>query len=214
MKKKRPKDSIFHDSIKNKRRKQGEKINFYRNNENSLNQSVSFTNQNMINHKGMNYFFSNRDDSGTGKNASTREHTPLFGLNVGLEPDYTYQTKDDLGSGFTYKAEEEKPYLYGFTNSKFIYFLGTLEPRAYLVFVTLIGLLILEDLNDAESKILYAFISNVGNAMQAIIEQQIIVNSYSVLKNERAQGDALQKDFEILYSEIARLKKEMSHLKS
>lgn len=182
MKDKRPKDSIFYDSIKNERRNQEETINFYKQNENS--------------------------------HTSTRKSiSPVIGEGGSFGSSYTY--KGALGSGYTYKRKEaERTYLYGFTNSRLIYFLGVMEPRAYLVFVTLIALLILEDLNEDESFIIYRFVLNVAYAMGAVVDQEVILNAYNLKHFQREQGAALQKDFETLYAEINRLKKEMSHLKS
>lgn len=210
------KDKYPNHSTKNGGEKQEGTDHLNKQNKDKYSKSMSSSKQNMKDNHGMNDFFSHRD-AATGNNASTRDHSSalFFGLSGGLGPDYTSQTKDGLGSGHTYKREEEKrTYLYGFTNSKFIYFLGTMDPRAYLVFVTLIALLILEDLNDYESKIVYAFLANVSDSMQSVIEQEIIIDAYNVQEAERAQNAALQKDFEIIYSEIDRLKKEMSQLKS
>jgi hypothetical protein len=194
VKNKRSKSSNFYyDSTKNKRRKQEKMLNFYKQKISSPLQS-DFLNQNNPHYN-------------TGNNTSTRHiASPLIGQ---------YSALDSEGSGFTYKRKEEKrTYLYGFTNSKFIYFLGELEPRAYLIFVTLIALLILEDLNQTEGAIIFAFISNIGDAMETVIEQEVILNSYHLQKFQREQGKALQKDFDKLYREINQLKKEMSHLKS
>ena len=188
--------------------------NFYKQKESR--QSVSnISNQNITNKNGMSDFF-NHPHYTTHNNTSTRHiMSPLVSEDGGLGPETTYKMKGGLGSGYTYKRKEPKQaYLYGFTNSRFIYFLGIMDPRTYLIFVTLIALLILEDLNQTEGKIIFAFISNVADSMQTIIEQEVILNSYNLKVFQREQGKALQKDFDTLYSEINRLKKEISHLQS
>ena len=209
MKNKRPKTSNFYNSTKNKRRKQDKMINFYNQKENN-HSKPNFSNPKMINKNGKSGFFVNSQYTAN-KNASTRHIiSPLLSEDGGLGI-----ASDSDGSGFTYKRKAEKrTYLYGFTDSKFIYFLGKLEPRAYLIFVTLIALLILEELNETEGKIIFAFVSNVADSMQTVIEQEVILNSYNLKIFQREQGDALQKDFDTLYTEINQLKREMSQLKS
>ena len=219
MKNKRPKSSIFNDSTKNKRRKQERVATFYhqkgKNHIKPNNQA--FLNPNMRGeNEVMSGFFSYSNKDANYKKIPTRHIiSPLITDDGGPEPDYTYKMKSGLGSGHTYKRKEEKrTYLYGFTDSRFIYFLGKMEPRAYLIFVTLIALLILEDLNETEGKIIFAFISNVADSMQTVIEQEVILNSYNLKIFQREQGAALQKDFDTLYSQIDQLKREISYLKS
>jgi cell division protein FtsB len=89
-----------------------------------------------------------------------------------------------------------------------------MEPRTYLIFITLIALLIMEDLNEAERLIIYRFTLNVAYAMGAIVDQEVILEAYHLKTFQREQGAALQKDFDTLYAEINRLKKEISRLKS
>jgi len=217
VKNKRLKSSIFYDSTKNKSRKQAKKINFYKQNENKSIKSnnIPYLNQNTTNENGLSSFFINPNPA-TRNNTSTRHITsPLISEDGGgLGSDGIYKMKNGLGSGFTYKRKAEKQtYLYGFTDSRFIYFLGIMEPRAYLIFVTLIALLILEDLNETEGKIIFAFVSNVADSMQTVIEQEVILNSYNLKKFQREQGAALQKDFDTLFAEINQLKREVNQLK-
>ena len=118
------------------------------------------------------------------------------------------QEDEEIQSDFSYNNEEEKgSYRYGFTNSTFIYFLGTLDPKSYLLFVTVIALLIIEDLNETESKIIFAFIMNIADTMQTLVEQEIILQSYRLGVQRRTQGKALQKDFDTIYAELNQLKK-------
>jgi len=112
---------------------------------------------------------------------------------------------------FTYKKEEEKrTYLYGFTDSRFIHFLGHLTPKEYLLFVTIIGLLIVEDRNETEAKILYAFISNVADTMQTIVEQEVILSKYKHNNEAAKLNNALHQDFELIYAELEKIKRKLS----
>jgi len=113
-----------------------------------------------------------------------------------LHPDYKYEQK----------PETEK-FCYEFTNSKFIYFLGTLKPKEYLVFITLIGALIVEPLNVNEKRIIFAFVSNLSDTIQALYEQEVILASYQQTKGLRDLNNALHIDFENIYREIGRLKR-------
>ena len=214
MKKKRSKCSIFYDSTKNKIRKQEQTMQFYQLNENNRIKSPhpSNSSQNIVPKNNKSAFATHSDN--THHNQFSRHIiSPLISIDGSLESDTFYQANSNTGSGFTYKRKDEKrTYLYGFTDSRFIYFLGKLEPRAYLIFVTLIALLILEDLNETEGKIIFAFISNVADSMQTVIEQEVILNSYNLKNFQREQGAALQKDFDLLFAELNQLKKEISSL--
>ena len=217
MKNKRLKSSIFYDSTKNKSRKQAKKLNFYKQNENKSIKStnIPYLKQNITNENGVGSFFINPNYADRSNTSNRHATSPLITEDGGeTGADYTYKMKSGLGSGFTYKRKAEKrTYLYGFTDSRFIYFLGIMEPRAYLIFVTLIALLILEDLNATEGKIIFAFVSNVADAMQTVIEQDVILNSYNLKVFQQEQGAALQKDFDTLFAEINQLKREINQLK-
>ena len=205
LKNKRLKKSSLLNSNKKKIRKQVKAINFY--NQNGGHYANSYK---------MNDTFAHSNDA-THNNAPIRKEVVIDDAGETPESDFTTSGSGypSLGSGFTYKRKPQKrTYLYGFTDSKFIYFLATLEPRAYLIFITLIALLITEDLNVTESKIIFVFILNVADTMQTIVEQEVILSNYEHTKFHREQGDALQKDFETLYSEISRLKREVNHSKS
>ena len=210
MKNKQSKSSVFYKSTKNKNRNQEKLVNFHNQSKDicaKASNSGLFS-KNETNKSRMGDFFTEHHHSMQNhNNGSTRHLFSHFFSDDGI-PNVD-------GSGHTYKKKGEKrTYLYGFTDSKFIYFLGTLKPRAYLIFVTLIGLLLTEDLNETESKIIFFFISNVADTMQTIVEQEVVLNSYNLKKFQREQGDALQKDFDTLYAQIDQLKREISYLKS
>ena len=210
MKNKQSKSSVFYKSTKNKNRNQEKLVNFHKQSEDACTNisNSSVFSKNEKNKSKIDGFFTDHHLGMQNKsNASTRHPLSHFFSDDGI-PDLG-------GSGHTYKKKKEKrTYLYGFTDSKFIYFLATLEPRTYLIFVTLIGLLLTEDLNETESKIIFFFISNVADTMQTIVEQEVVLNSYNLKKFQREQGAALQKDFDTLYAQIDQLKREISQLKS
>jgi len=199
VKNKRSKNSIFYDSTKNKRRRQEQKHNLQ-----------AFDTKNFTNtKKTTNSIGEKRNFNYKNGKSSFRNHTsasPFFLGDIGGSPLTDGQpSRPD----FTYKKGEAPTYLYEFTNSKFIYFLGNLDPKSYLVFVTLIALLIVEDLNDTEAKIIYAFISNIADTMQTLIEQEIILANYKRTKEFRELNNALHHDFETIYAELAKIKERL-----
>jgi len=115
-------------------------------------------------------------------------------------------------SGYTYKKEEEKTYCYEFTNYRLIYVLGTMESKVYLIFITVIALLIAEDLNKTERKIIYAFFLNLGDTLQTIVDQDEILKGVQDEKESRELGKALEQDLSTLYEEIKKLKKKIPNL--
>ena len=194
MKNKRSKSSIFYDSTKNKHRKQ-EQIQhsngFYvkktaplEKNENPEPKEQHFRYQNI----GSRY-----------RNSTPNAIGPFFIDDESpTRPDYTYK-----------KDEPKRTYCYGFTDSKFIHFLAHLKPKEYLLFVTLVGLLIVEDRNETEAKILYAFISNVADTMQTIVEQEVILSKYKHTNDATLLNNALHHDFETIYAELEKIKKKL-----
>ena len=177
MKNKRPKDSIFHNSIKRKQRKQDSNRNLQTFN---------------------NYFYKK------GENES-RNHAA-----AAIEPFFTSEEPAPIRPNYTYKkGEAERTYLYEFTNSRFLYFLGTLDPKSYLVFVTLIGLLISEDLNATEMKIVYAFISNIGDTILTLLEQEVILQNFRHQEDTRQLGNALDHDLKTIYAQLDKIKRKL-----
>jgi len=198
VKNKRSKNSIFYDSTKNKRRRQEQNHNLQAFNTKNFTSSEKTT---IPTEKERDYHYKNNKSMYRNHTAVapffTSEDIPSFESNTPSRPDYTY------------KSEEPKTYLYEFTNSRFLYFLGNLTPKQYLVFITLIALLITEDLNSTEAKIVYAFISNVADTVQTIVEQEVILYNYKHAKANRALGNALHHDLETIYAELAKIKKKL-----
>ena len=112
-------------------------------------------------------------------------------------------------SDHTYKKEPLKKYCYEFTNSRFIYFLAKLSPTEYLIFITIISWMITEELSTQEAKIIYAFLNNVTDGMQTLVEQELILENYNNKVESKALGDSLQNDIDFLHAEIEKLKKAM-----
>ena len=193
MKNKRSKSSIFYDSTKNKSRKQEQNRNlegFYQ---------KKFTGSEKI----TNFLHENQDSTQTSNKSSYRLHSSIA-------PFLMNEKETSFRPNYNYKKEEKQQYLYSFTNSKFIYFLGTLDPKSYLIFVTLIGLLIIEDLNQTETKIVFAFISNIADTMQTLVEQEVILESYKTAVEARELGNALNQDLETIYTELDKIKQKLS----
>lgn len=197
MKNKQSKYSIFYDSTKNKHRKQEQNDHsqtFHGKKFSNPNKCGSFIGENRKNPS-----FS-KNNPNEYRNHSATAVGPFFidEDDTFSRPDYTYQ-----------KTTQQKDYHYGFTNSKFIYFLGNLTPKEYLLFITLIALLITEDLNETEAKIVYAFTSNVADTMQTIVEQEIILSKYKHNVDSKKLNQALHHDFETIYAELAKIKKKL-----
>ena len=193
MKNKRSKSSIFYNSTKKKRRIQEQNQHleeFY------ARKTADTEKYKDTRHKNGSFFYRNNNYE---RNTMSTAVGPFF---IDDEP--------FARSDFTYKKDEPKrTYLYGFTNSKFIHFLGHLTPKEYLLFVTVIGLLIVEDRNETEAKILYAFISNVADTMQTLVEQEIILSKYQHNNEAVKLNNALHQDFETIYEELAKIKKKL-----
>ena len=189
MKNKRPKSSIYYHSTKNKSQKQGQKskINTFEKKEfDSNHMKASFSEEKR--------FIYENPKFKTERNTQIGNFL-MDDLDSPKRPDYTYK-----------KEPATKTYQFGFTNSKFIYFLGKLTPKEYLLFVTLIGLLIVEDLNETEAKIIYAFTSNIADTMQTLVEQEIILGKYNHAEESNQLSNALHEEFEVIYEQMEKLR--------
>ena len=193
MKSKRSKNSIFNDSTKNKRRRQEQNHNLQ-----------AFDTKNFTNSEKTTFFAGKKRDyrHKNGKN--------IYRHHASIAPFFYDESDTQSRSDFSYKKEAPKNYIYGFTDSRFIYFLGNLEPKAYVVFITLIALIITEDLNAIETKIIYAFISNVADTMLTLVEQELMLSNYKHMKDYRELRNALNHDFETIYAELDKINKKFS----
>ena len=202
MKNKRSKKSIFYDSTKNKHRRQELKHNLQ-----------AFDTKNFTNSEESTFSIGGKRNfhSKNGKN-NYRIHTTVspFFISEDMQDIPSFETDSLSRPEYTYKKEEPKrSYLYGFTDSRFIYFLGNLNPKEYLLFVTVVGLLIVEDLNETEAKIIFAFLSNVTDTIQTVVEQEVILSKYKHNKEARDLNNALHHDFETIYAELDRIRKRL-----
>ena len=195
MKNKRSKNSIFYDSTKNKSRRQEQNHNLQ-----------AFDTKNFTNSEKTTFFAGKKRDY---HHKNDKNNKNMYRYHAAIAPFFIGENGTSSRSDFTYKKEAPRTYLYGFTDSKFIYFLGTLEPKAYLVFITLIALIITEDLNDTEAKIIYAFISNIADTMLTLVEQEVILLNYKRSKESRELGNALHHDFETIYAQLDEIKKKL-----
>ena len=199
VKNKRSKNSIFYDSTKNKRRRQEGKHNL------QVFDTKNFTNSEKSTFSiGEKRNFHSKNGKSNYRNHTTiapfftSDDMPSFEADSLSRPEYTYK-----------KDEPKRSYIYGFTDSRFIYFLGNLSPKEYLLFVTIVGLLIVEDLNETEAKIIFAFLSNVTDTIQTVVEQEVILSKYKHNKEARDLNNALHHDFETIYAELDRIRKRL-----
>lgn len=193
MKNKWSKNSIFFNSTKNKVRKQGkikQSERFYAKKTETYEKNTTFSQRAP--------YFRYENAKSNYRNATTVGPFFIDDDDAPTRPNFSYK-----------KDESRRVYRYGFTDSKFIHFLGHLTPKEYLLFVTIIGLLIVEERNETEAKILYAFISNVADTMQTIVEQEIILSKYNHNNEASKLNNALHQDFEIIYAELEKIKKRL-----
>lgn len=191
MKKKQLKNFSHSNSNKRKQRKQAKNARLQAFNEKSFSSSTDFQ-----------HFTQKKHEHSAYRNPTAAQIAPFFTGEDDPPP---------VQSQYTYrKGEAQKNYLYDFTDSKFISFLGNLKPKSYLVFITLIALLITEDLNETETKIICAFILNTADTMLTLVEQEVILNSYKQKKEARELGNALHHDLQTIYDELDQLKKKLS----
>lgn len=208
MKNKRQKSSIYHHSTKTKARKQEVFPEFYTENPQVFdNQAFSATADQKIarGEQGKNFQWS-RNIHGS---------APFF-MDTNASEGDLYSTDmpsddvkpEDLHPDYKYKQKSEtETYCYDYTNSQFIYFLGQLKPKDYLLFITLGAMLITNPLNVTEKRIVFAFVSNLADSIQTLYEQEVILASYQQTKGIRDLNNALHMDFENIYREIGRLKR-------
>ena len=116
-------------------------------------------------------------------------------------------------SGFEYFENNPPKYLYEFTNSKFLYYIGTLDSITYLVVITIIAIAISEGMNRTEREVIFGLFLDIGDAMETIVDQDTIRVELEDKRENDERNRALQTDFDHLNSEIDRLRAEVGRLK-
>ena len=210
MKNKRSKNSIYYHSTKKKSRKQEKFHNLHNFNKisrnglkNNKNNSEKLENNNKNNSRypqsiGPFLIGGEFGNGGSSQNASSSSSNFSSTNTSSTKSQYKYKT-----------AKPTCPLKYGFTNSQFLCFLAKLKPKEYLVFVSIIAILLTDGLNDSEKKIIYAFISNITDAMQTLIEQEIMLHTYNSVKANNELRAALEIDLLYLQEELDKIKKRL-----
>ena len=116
-------------------------------------------------------------------------------------------------SGYQYAGDKQPYYRFGFTNSEFIAFLGSLNAIEYIIVLAIITILIMMSLNEKEREIVYNFFITIGQTMGSGITQTAFQTDISSQKEDALKGTALQTDFGYIYTEMTALQNEIKELK-
>jgi len=115
-------------------------------------------------------------------------------------------------SGYEYFKDEPSKYSHEFTNSAFLYYIGTLDSITYLVVITIIAIAISEGMNRIEREVAFGLFLDLGDAMETIVDQDSVRKELKEKREDTERNQALQADFDHLNSEITRLKAELLQL--
>ena len=122
------------------------------------------------------------------------------------ENNFTFSTDIVRRSGYKYKKEHNKKYRYLFTNYKLFYYIYRMDANVYLIFTTLIAMLLSDGMNTIERKLLFSIFIDIGDAMRTIVIQDNIVEDVNNEASKRAEDAALQYDLDAIFAELERLR--------
>ncbi|MCL1948261.1 MAG: hypothetical protein FWF59_00790 [Turicibacter sp.] len=117
-------------------------------------------------------------------------------------------------SGFNYSDEEECEFLYGFTNSEFIAFLGQLCPTEFLIIVSLITILITQTLNMDELSVIALFFEGLGDQLELLVEYDSIQADIKEAEEQKAHNKANQQDFEYIFQQLVIMQGQIKSLEN
>jgi len=107
-------------------------------------------------------------------------------------------------SGFDYVGEDcNKDYLYGFTNSEFIAFLGNLCSTEFIIIITLITILIAESLNTNELSVIALTMEGIGDSLELLAEYRELQESIENEEENCKQQEAMQQDFNYINQQLS-----------
>lgn len=147
---------------------------------------------------------------------------PLYNFQKLIFPDQDFRempmggmTPPVLGpSGFNYKGEEGCDYLYGFTNSEFIAFLGRLCPTEFIIIMTLISILISQPLNLNELSIIALFMEGLGDQLELLAEFRSIQTDIKEEDEQKEQNEAIQQDFNYIFQQLCAMQERINCLEN
>ena len=116
-------------------------------------------------------------------------------------------------TAFQYATPETQSYNYGFTNSEFFAFIGSLDPVEYILVITVIAIIIGVELNVFELQILGGALVDIGVTLGNMVEQQLFQQARQSEIFNRQRNEAEQTDFDTLYDDIDALQAQIDDLK-
>ena len=117
------------------------------------------------------------------------------------------------GTGFDYAPPQTTTYCYGFTNSEFFAFIGSLDPVEYILVVTVIAIIIGVELNVFERQIVGGALVDIGVTLGNMVEQELFQTARQNEIASRQRNEAEQTDFDNLYNDIDVLQAEIDAIK-
>ena len=116
-------------------------------------------------------------------------------------------------TAFNYAPPQTTPYRYGFTNSEFFAFIGSLDPVEYILVVTVIAIIIGVELNVFERQIVGGALVDIGVTLGNMVEQELFQTARQNEIANRQRNEAEQTDFDTLYDDIDLLQAQIDAIK-
>lgn len=116
-------------------------------------------------------------------------------------------------TAFDYAPPQTTTYCYGFTNSEFFAFIGSLDPVEYILVVTVIAIIIGVELNVFERQIVGGALVDIGVTLGNMVEQELFQQARQNEVASRQRNEAEQTDFDNLYNDIDILQAEIDAIK-
>jgi len=156
-----------------------------------------------------------KDENNTSQYTSNTDSTPSSEqeTNTSQNNSESLSTTSGGASGYSYAGEPLPHYRFEFTNSEFIAFLASLNAIEYIIVLSLITILIMINLNKQEREIIYNFFITIGQTMGSGVDQTAFQVELNSQKEDAKKDNALQTDFDYIYTEMNALQNEIKALK-
>ncbi|MDE5977214.1 MAG: hypothetical protein K2G70_01940 [Turicibacter sp.] len=116
-------------------------------------------------------------------------------------------------TSFDYTPPPSPKRNYGFTNSEFFAFIGSLDPVEYILVITIIAIIIGVELNVFERQIVGGALVDIGVTLGNMVEQELFRQARENESRSRQRDEAEQTDFDNLYNGIDQLQAQIDELK-
>jgi len=117
-------------------------------------------------------------------------------------------------SGFPYDAESGCDYLYGFTNSEFLAFLGNLCPTDLLIIIGLIAILIAQSLNLNELTVVSSILEGIAELLEVYQEMAEFQKGLKEEEQSKKQNQAIQQDFDFINQQLCLMQQQIIALQN